>query len=199
MIPRFEPSIAHRRLPKMSPDGAPRLERMGRDWERQLHSWVKPASDTEDEKRQRAEKAVTDALNDLPDVRDLPINVYAKGSYANNTNVRQDSDVDVAVEYTGIEYFDFAHDLKGITGEEAGFDTVKDPYSPSQLKGDVEYALVAAFGRHAVTGHNRAITVREQSNRLAADVVPCFTCRRYYGRSALGSLLSYKGRVPGSG
>ncbi len=33
---------------------------------------------------------------------DLPgsVRVYVKGSYANNTNVRRDSDVDIAVEWT---------------------------------------------------------------------------------------------------
>ncbi len=66
---------------------------MARDWEATLQSWVRPASDTEERKRDRAVQAVTDALNALPDVRSLPINVYPKGSYANNTNVRADSDV----------------------------------------------------------------------------------------------------------
>ncbi len=166
---------------------------MARDWEATLGSWVRPASDTEEQKRDRAVQAVTDALNSLADVRALPINVYPKGSYANNTNVRADSDIDVVVEYTGIEYYDFEHDLKGMTGDQAGFGPVTEPYSPNQLKDDVERALVSAFGRSVVTRNNKALTVREQSNRLAADVVPCFTYRRYYARSSSGSLRSYKG------
>lgn len=171
----------------------PRLSCMARDWEATLQSWVRPASDTEERKRDRAVQAVTDALNALPDVRSLPINVYPKGSYANNTNVRADSDVDVVVEYTGIMYYDFDHDLKGMTGADAGFGTVSKDYPPSELKDDVERALVSAFGRSPVSRHNKVLTVREQSNRLAADVVPCFTYRRYHGRSASGALQSYKG------
>lgn len=171
---------------------------MARDWESTLRSWIKPASDSEEEKRERTERAITDALNAVPGIRDLPIKVYAKGSYANNTNVRADSDVDVAVEYTGIEYFDFTHGLEGMTREEAhqetgAFGPVTTPYSAEQLKNDVERALVEKFGRAAVTRHNKALTVREQSNRLAADVVPCFTYRRYWDRAPRGGLRCHKG------
>jgi hypothetical protein len=166
---------------------------VARDWETTLRKWGEPASATEEEKRDRTVRAVTDALNAVPDIKDLPITVYPKGSYANNTNVRDDSDVDVSVEYTGIEYFDLTEDLEGLTRDDIGFSEVTEPYSPEKLKGDVERALVKAFGRDAVKRNNKAITVREQSTRLAADVVPCFTYRRYYGRDSYGQLKHHKG------
>jgi hypothetical protein len=166
---------------------------MARDWEATLQRWVRPASDTEEQKRDRAVKAVREALSSLGDVRALPLSVYPKGSYANNTNVRADSDVDVAVEYTDIFYFDFMFGVEGMTREAAGIPPPDKPYTPEQLKSDVERALVAAFGRAAVTRDTTALTVREQSNRLAADVVPCFSYRRYHARSATASLLSEKG------
>jgi len=165
---------------------------MARDWEATLRKWGEPASDAEEKRRDRTVQLVTDALNGLPDVKALPINVYPKGSYANNTNVSHDSDVDVSVEYTGIEYFDLTDELKGLTRDDVGFGEVTNPYSPEQLKDDVERALVKAFGRSVVTRNNKALTVREASTRLAADVVPCFAYRRYYARGAYG-LRSHKG------
>ncbi len=94
---------------------------------------------------------------------------------------------------SAIEYYDFAHNLEGMTGADAGFQPAPDPYSPADLKDAVERALVSAFGRSAVTRGNMSITVRQQSNRLAADVFPCFTYRRYHSRSTTGGLLSCKG------
>jgi len=166
---------------------------MARDWELMLAAWSKPQSDTENEKRTRTERAITDALNAVDEIRSLPIHVYAKGSYDNRTNVRLDSDVDINVEYTGIAYYDFTDGLQGTTGDEAGFQPVIRPYSPAQLKDDVERALAATFTPSAVQRGNKAITLREQNNRLAADIVPCFTYYRYYGRGPGGRLLEHKG------
>lgn len=166
---------------------------MSRDWEATLRAWAHRASDAEDDKRKRTERAITEALNAIGDIRHLPINVYAKGSYANNTNIRLDSDVDVAVEYTGFAYYDLMFDLADESAESLGITASDDPYGPAELKNDVERALVSAFGRAAVTRNNKAITVREQTNRLSADVVPCFSYCRYSGRSAYGGLRSEKG------
>ena len=38
------------------------------------------------------------AAIDASGISDVCMNVYAKGSYANQTNVRRDSDVDIAVD-----------------------------------------------------------------------------------------------------
>jgi hypothetical protein len=154
------------------------------EWEAKLTSWVKPASQAEQDKRDRTEQAIGDALS----AARLPsgIKTYAKGSYANNTNVRQDSDVDIAVEYTGLYYYDLIGDLKDKTAVDAGLSSggASGPYSgttgPKELKDDVEAAMVSAFGRAAVTRGNKAITVRETTRSLAADVVPCFTLKEFY-------------------
>jgi tRNA nucleotidyltransferase (CCA-adding enzyme) len=48
---------------------------------------------------------------------DLPssVRVYAKGSYANNTNVRRDADVDIAVEWNETIKVDSWRDTAGMT------------------------------------------------------------------------------------
>jgi len=168
------------------------LGRVSRDWEAQLGTWIKPASAAEEQRRDRTVTAVTDAINAIPDIANYPINVYAKGSFANNTNVRLDSDVDINVEFTGLEYFDLGGDLEGFSREEAGIQPAPYEYEPDQLKADIERALVSAFGRGSVSRGNTALTLRERSNQLAADVVPCFSYQDYYGRSN-GSLVGRSG------
>lgn len=163
----------------------------GSEWETKLAGWVKPASQAEEDKRERTEQAIGAALRGAH----LPpgIKTYAKGSYANNTNVRLDSDVDIAVEFTGIFYYDLIGQLKDATPQDAGLSGIgaSGPYSGEndsngrkEFKDDVEAALVAAFGRTAVTRGNKAITVRETSRSLAADVVPCFTLKEFYAPGA---------------
>lgn len=163
---------------------------MTRDWEQTLSTWGKPASETEENKRDRTERAIRDALAKSPFCRDLPLNVYAKGSYANRTNVRGDSDVDVNVEYDGIYYYDFLFDLEGKSGDDFGWTgTNGQEPTPKAFKDLVQAALVDAFGSGAVTRGNKALEVKEGSTSLAADVVPCFTYHRYarldqYGKPA---------------
>lgn len=144
------------------------------NWEETLSSWAKPASDTEDEKRDRTERMITEAIRKA--FSPSHVAIKAKGSYANSTNVRLDSDVDINVEFTDIFYFD-AED--GRTPEQLGINPPAYPYTPDRFKDDVEALLVARFDRTAVTRGNRAIHVREKSSRLSADVVPCFTYKLY--------------------
>lgn len=70
-----------------------------------LARWTAPSSDTEQEKQERAERMIRQAIDDHEPFRECSLNVYAKGSYANNTNVRSDSDVDIAVECTDVRYW----------------------------------------------------------------------------------------------
>ena len=67
------------------------------DWEQWLRNSVSPPSDTEDSKRERTERQIRTALQNYEPLQGKKYAVYSKGSYANNTNVRQDSDVDVGV------------------------------------------------------------------------------------------------------
>jgi len=48
------------------------------------------------------------AVKDHPGFKGCGLSVYAKGSYANNTNVRTDSDVDIAVQCQDVVYWDEA-------------------------------------------------------------------------------------------
>jgi hypothetical protein len=150
------------------------------DWEERFRSWSGPASDTEDEQRDRTENAIREAIQDSSELADRAIRVFAKGSYRNNTNVRLDSDVDVAIEFQEIFYYNAEHSVEGMSGSDLGIIPYSGSYPPERFKDDVEGTLITQFGSPAVDRGNKAIHVREDSGSLSADVVPCFMHRRYY-------------------
>jgi hypothetical protein len=102
--------------------------------------------------------------------------VTAQGSYRNNTNVRQDSDVDISVVCTDAIFTDFTL-AGGLTKEDLGF--TDSPYLYSQYKDEVGQALVSHFGAAAITRGNKAFDVHQNTYRIDADVVPCLEHRRY--------------------
>lgn len=64
--------------------------------EGKLAGWTGPSSETEQDKQDRTERMVREAIKEHAAFDSCSLTVYAKGSYANNTNVRADSDVDIA-------------------------------------------------------------------------------------------------------
>jgi hypothetical protein len=166
---------------------------MAADWESTFRRWSRPASNTEDEKRDWTEHAIREAIQESPELSDLSIRVFAKGSYKNNTNVRLDSDVDVAVELQNIFYWEAVNDATGLSGADLGITPYSGSYRPERFKDDVERALITKFGNSVVDRGNKAIHVREDSRSLAADVVPCFTYHRYDGIDNSGWPIYHQG------
>lgn len=166
---------------------------MPTDWEDTFRRWSRPASDTEDEKRDWTERAIREAIQDSSELSGRSVRVFAKGSYKNNTNVRLDSDVDVAVEFQEIFYWGATDNAAGMSGADLGITPYSGSYQPERFKDDVERALVNRFGASAVDRGNKAIHVRENRSSLAADVVPCFTYRRYYAPGYGYGPLHYQG------
>ncbi|NUN13683.1 MAG: nucleotidyltransferase [Myxococcales bacterium] len=161
---------------------------MARDWEATFREWSKPSSDTEEQKCSNTEKMIRAAISESPALSKRSIDVFAQGSYRNNTNVRQDSDVDICVCCRDVFFYDLPSD-GSITKSSAGFSDAD--YGYSQFKNEVELALVAKFGRSMVTRGNKAFDVHATSYRVDADVVPTFEHRRYYQYS--GQIRFHKG------
>lgn len=149
------------------------------DWESWLRSAAKRPSDNETSKRDRTEREIREALANYEPLRGRPYRVYVKGSYVNNTNVRLNFDVDIAVEYHGFFYYDLEFELKGQDKSIVGIVDSDDPYSRDDFRADIEAALNIAFGNDAVTAGDIAYRVRENRTTLPADVVPCWEYRRY--------------------
>lgn len=158
------------------------MNRSKNDWEAIFASWGQPLGKVEDEKAERAVRAVNSAVSASPKLRAFSISTFVQGSYRNNTGVRQESDVDVAILYPN-SFFHSA--IPGpFTGESLGFSVAT--YQYSEFRDDVERALVDHFGRPAVKNGDKAFKIRENTYRVDADVVPCF---RYIQYSKSGDRL----------
>lgn len=167
--------------------------------EQQLISYSAPISETEEERCKNAIKMVRDAMklvgytDDNKEIRKYEADTFSyllemrssdsknltllvQGSYANNTNIRAQSDVDVAVilESTFIPEY-----RAGVSGTQYNFSD--GTYTAESLKDEVERALSAKFSQRDVQRGNKSIKVHGNSYRVDADVVPCYRLRDYRG------------------
>ena len=140
-----------------------------------LEKWTKPPSDTEKTKLENAERMVKEAINEDEKLKSKAIEIFGQGSYANNTNVRLNSDIDINVRYTDAFYYDLPKD-------KAKDDySLNSPvsYSYKEYKNDIENALINKFGQANIVRNDKCITVKENTYRVETDVVPTWNFRRY--------------------
>ncbi|WP_052573076.1 nucleotidyltransferase [Haloferula sp. BvORR071] len=145
------------------------------DWENTFSTWTKRASDTEEEQCVNAETAIRKAIKASSELTNLDISVFAQGSWAANTNVRRDSDVDVCIcfeETVGLGL------PPGRTMEEYGYRGAA-PISSREFRARVGRALVSYFGQDDVTPGSKAYTIRDNTYRVHADAVPTILYRNY--------------------
>jgi hypothetical protein len=150
---------------------------MTADVEDLFRRWSKPSSDTEAQKSANAESMTRDAIRECPVLAEKTVQVFAQGSYRNNTNVRLDSDVDICVRCMDVCICDFSQ-VPDVGFAQVGL--VDASYRYPQFKNDVGAALVRKFGEDGVTRGQKAFDVHENSYRVDADVVAVFEHRRYY-------------------
>lgn len=163
--------------------------------EEQLRDFAKPLSDTEEQQCKNAVRMVADALKDLglneidslkKKYENIPsyqirmsggdgyeVKIFLQGSYANNTNVRRNSDVDIAVVQEDIFRPKYR---SGVSKENYGFTTAV-PRARS-FKDEVEDALRERFGSD-VERRNKSIKINGNSYRKDADSVPSLRYRDY--------------------
>ena len=156
---------------------------MSRDWEITFRAWSKPSSETESERYENAERMIRAAITESPALTYRDVEVFAQGSYKNNTNVRLESDVDICVLCSPPFFTDFSL-ANGFSREDVGL--VDSTFSYAQFKNEVGEALYAKFGSQSVRRGNKAFEIHENNYRINADVVPCFEHRRYTTRSYRG-------------
>lgn len=162
--------------------------------EDKLRLYTKPSSDYEQDRQDRAERMVRQSvaswLANRSDLSSADIRYVVKGSYANNTNVRQDCDVDIAVLRTDFHYFD-ASDLR-LEDRHSG-SGVDYPLEGIAFRNNLATSLKSQFGANCDTTGKTAIELLENSGRVSADVVPSFMYRKYY-YDALGSISYHEGQ-----
>ena len=166
-----------------------------------LRQYAAPLSESENQKCLHAIEMVRDALKNIgfsDDLRPISplysdtyaysvemrntnknrkIKIFVQGSYANNTNVRTQSDVDLAVvqeEIFKVEYRDSTSYPQ--SDLDYGFSSVPD--ASKSFKDEVQNCLELKFGRD-VERKNKSIKVHGNSYRKDADTVPCQRYRDY--------------------
>lgn len=154
-----------------------------------LSGWTKPSSSTEQEKQDRTERMIREATDAHSAFNGCQISVYAKGSYPNNTNVRTESDVDVAVQCSDVIYYDLEDPSMPRPGE-----PYVGPWTPGHLRSELTSALQSQFGDQVDATGNVAIKISSSTARVDADVVPCFDYREYFlsGGSRAGTRIFRK-------
>jgi len=148
---------------------------MPRFTEDQLSKMCRPASDTEETKLQNAESMLRKALSNSTIIQSSCYDIFGQGSYANSTNIRQNSDIDINVCYTNAFYYEIPKDK---IKSDYGFNNPVD-YSFQKYKDDIEKMLVAYYGCSEVIRNNKCITVKGNTNRIEIDVVPTWKHRDY--------------------
>lgn len=166
-----------------------------------LVKYSKPLSDTEKNKCINAIRVISDALKNIgySEEKDLRliyedtfafetklkknnsvIKLLVQGSYANNTNVRAESDVDIAVIQENI--FTTRYNPK----ESSNFDDLdrqygfyKSDYSFIRYKREIYDILIKEFGLANVEWNNKCISVNGNTYRVDTDTVPARRYRDY--------------------
>ena len=142
--------------------------------EETFDNWRKPASETEETRISNAITMIKDAVSASDKLKDKDIEIFVQGSYANNTNVRANSDVDVCVMLKDTFYSEYpegkSRDDYGFTAGTNNFDTYRS---------DLIKALIDKYGNDSVKPGNKSIKITETSYRVEADAVPSFQYRNY--------------------
>jgi len=140
-----------------------------------LKGWCKPASESEDEKINHSIDMIKDAICHNTDTQNLDIEIFTQGSYANNTNVRSSSDVDVCIMLRSTF---FTHYPDGMTDADFGFSAggiAYEEYKKYALK-----ALIDKFGKDQISVGNKSIKIHSNTYHVEADAVVAFMLRDYY-------------------
>lgn len=149
---------------------------MDNKWEDKFVSWTKGLSSTEEEKCENAERMIKKAIKEDLELSEKNIEVFAQGSYCNNTNVKQNSDVDICVVCKDTFFCDLP-----LGKNQSDFFLTDSNYKFSEFKNGIEKALVNKFGEVGITRGSKAFDVHSNTYRVDADVVACFEHRRYTG------------------
>ena len=138
--------------------------------------WRKPPSDPEQARASAVREAITKAVKASEAIDSWHPRFVLHGSYGNNTNVRQNSDVDVAVVLKDLCIANYEQ-APGLNDQMMGL--APKNYSLAQLRADAEGALRNHFGTTRVQSKNKAIHIKETGSHLEADVIACVEYRRY--------------------
>lgn len=143
--------------------------------EEQLKTWANAPSST---KSIFTHEEVRKALEKSPALKSRDYEVYLQGSYANSTNIRLDSDVDIVVQLNeafGFNASEFHETRIAIFREVHPVPT----YGWANFRKDVIDALVAHFGTSTIKPDVKCIKIPKDDRRVNADVTVCLEYHKY--------------------
>ena len=123
-------------------------------------------------------EAIGNALNGSVHLSGRDADIYLQGSYANYTNIRRDSDVDIVTELTSVWQRDLGR-LTDIERRAYERDHVNSDYGWDDFRRDVVLALIDRFGSDVDSSARRCVKVKGRSSRLPSDVVVALEYRVY--------------------
>lgn len=156
--------------------------------EGQLEVWAKIPSTTEKDKMKYTHELIREALNKKIPVEDIKkkfnllkydYEPYLQGSYANQTYIRFNSDVDVVVQLNSI----FFYDLSGLPEDQKEY-YKKAGYTDSlykflDYKKDIYAALQGYFGQSTVEWRDKCLRLKASTDRVQADIVPAMIHKKF--------------------
>ena len=170
--------------------------------EEELKLYAAPLSETENQKCLNAIGMVRDALKNIgftddgKDIQKLYDDTYAyslemrsssgtrkvrlfiQGSYANNTNVRTQSDVDIAVVQEEIFTTEYRSASSAFPQSDRDYNFCTAAPAAKSFKDEVQECLEKKFGKD-VERKNKSIKIHGNTYRKDADSVPCRRYRDY--------------------
>jgi hypothetical protein len=148
-------------------------------WNERLSHWERPASETEEAQIERAASMVRTAISSNPWLMREGVCVSPQGSYYNNTNVRQEADMDLRVTHpllkvgyaSNIQKPDLVAQHFGISASGRTFQSIMP-----EMRQQMLLSLATAFGwQNLDSSGNKAIRIHKLSgSRSDVDVVPTF-------------------------
>ena len=153
--------------------------RTRQSWNERLAHWERPASDSEEMMIERAATMVRHVMSGNRWFAHEAVVIAPQGSYYNNTNVRQESDIDLRAVHPDI-FIQYAPAvLESRAYATLGYFGTGKTYADSAARLHLEMAVELShrFGALNVdSSGTKAIRVRKlPGSRTDVDIVPCFT------------------------
>lgn len=144
--------------------------------ETQLQTWTNAPAST---KIQFTHEQVRKALAQSAALKSKEYEVYLQGSYANSTNTKGESDLDIVVQLNST----YSYDLSALPPESiSSLSSViaKATYTWTDFRNDVIFALNNYFGSNQLkTTGNKSLKLIGTASRINADIVPCLCHKKF--------------------
>lgn len=169
--------------------------------EEELKKYAAPLSETENQKCLNAIKMVRDALKNfgfladeeliskmyedtyayeirMRNTKGKKVHIFIQGSYANNTNVRTESDVDIAIIEEDVFNTEYRPETSPFPQSDKDYNFIPTQNEDKSFKDKIQECLEDKFG-HDVERKNKSIRVHGNTYRKDIDTVPCRRYRDY--------------------